>query len=68
MDGQVYTVYLELAGLGALDDASCAAAGAGPKCVGILTQEDQVNGFDTRFRITKSVIVKWLKRLGNSVN
>lgn len=54
-DGQRYTVYLELAGLGMLDDASCAAAGANAGCVGIITEEGKNSGFDTRFRITADV-------------
>ncbi|RBW49712.1 THxN family PEP-CTERM protein [Marinobacter sp. F3R11] len=56
-DGYVYTVFLELAGLAALDDASCAAAGAPDGCVGLVTEEDNVNNFQTRFRITATEMV-----------
>lgn len=50
-DGYTYTVFLELIGLGVLDDDACAAAGASAGCVGLLTLENQVNSFDTRFKI-----------------
>ena len=45
-------MFLELAGLTMLDDDACAEAGALVGCVGLLTQEDNENNFETRFRIT----------------
>jgi len=51
-DGYTYTVFLELAGLGLLDNDACAAAGAGNGCVGLLTAESATSNFQTRFRIT----------------
>ncbi len=49
--GYLYTVFLELAGLGVLPDAACTAAGANVGCVGLLTPEGTPNTFDTSFRI-----------------
>ncbi|MDN6318587.1 MAG: THxN family PEP-CTERM protein [Marinobacter sp.] len=55
-DGYNYTVYLQLAGLSFLDDDACSAAGAGTGCVGLLTQEEQVNTFATQFRIAAAAV------------
>lgn len=52
LQGYSYTVYLELIGLVALGDDACTTAGAALGCVGLLTEENAVNNFDTRFRIT----------------
>jgi len=50
--GYIYTVFLELAGLGVLPSAACQAAGdADGNCVGLLTPEGQPNSFQTSFRI-----------------
>ena len=51
-DGFTYTVFLELDGLSALGDPTCAAAGAPNGCVGLVTEEGTDNDFQTRFRIT----------------
>jgi hypothetical protein len=56
-DGYTYTVFLELAGLAALDNDACAAAGASNGCVGLLTEESAVNNFQTKFRITAVELV-----------
>jgi hypothetical protein len=56
IDDYMYTVFLEVAGLAVLDDDACAAAGASPGCVGLLTLEDSENTFDTSFRITASKV------------
>ena len=49
--GYIYTVFLELAGLGVLPDDACTEAGANAGCVGLLTPEGQPNSFQTSFRI-----------------
>lgn len=49
--GYNYTVFLELVGLGVLEEAACLAADAGSTCVGLLTQENDSTSFQTRFRI-----------------
>ncbi|MCM0611809.1 THxN family PEP-CTERM protein [Marinobacter sediminum] len=46
-----YTVFLSVLGLTTLDDATCEEANATKGCVGLLTQENSVNNFDTEFRI-----------------
>lgn len=51
IDDYSYTVFLEIVGLGELMNESCAAAGAPNGCIGFLTQENQTNNFNTRFRI-----------------
>ncbi len=51
-DGYTYTVFLQLAGLAALGDPSCFAAGAPSGCVGLVTEEGAVNDFQTSFKIT----------------
>ncbi|MBU2955591.1 THxN family PEP-CTERM protein [Marinobacter sp. F3R08] len=51
LDDYKYTVFLSVLGLEALDDATCAAAGASSGCVGLLTLEDTSNEFGTKFRI-----------------
>lgn len=56
-DGYTYTVFLELEGLTTLSNASCEAAGAPDGCVGLVTEEDSVNDFETRFRIAATEIV-----------
>ncbi|WP_148863849.1 THxN family PEP-CTERM protein [Marinobacter fonticola] len=56
IDDFSYTVFLQLDGLARLDDDACAQAGAASGCVGLLTQEGQINNFETRFRITSSPV------------
>lgn len=56
IDDYTYTVYLELAGLAYLGAEACAEAGASAGCIGLLTEEGQVNDFDTRFRITATEV------------
>ncbi|MBE0486439.1 THxN family PEP-CTERM protein [Marinobacter sp.] len=56
LDGYRYTVFLELTGLAALGDDACTTAGAALGCVGLLTEENAVNNFDTRFRITAAKV------------
>lgn len=51
-----YTVFLELAGLSVLEDNACLEAGAQIGCVGLLTEEDALNEFNTSFRITASKV------------
>ena len=51
MEGYVYSVFLELAGLMTLPDTACAAAGAANGCLGLLTPEGGPNTFETSFRI-----------------
>lgn len=51
-----YTVFLELAGLAFLGEEACTEAGASATCIGLITQEGQVNNFDTRFRITATEV------------
>jgi hypothetical protein len=46
-----YTVKLTLQGLGSLTADQCAAAGAGAGCVGLITDENQVNTFQAFFAI-----------------
>ncbi|UZD66526.1 THxN family PEP-CTERM protein [Marinobacter sp. AN1] len=48
----LYTVFLELDGLGYLGDDACSEAGAGGGCIGLITEENKANEFETRFRIT----------------
>lgn len=55
-DGYNYTVYLQLAGLSFLDDDACTAAGADTGCVGLLTQENEINTFQTQFRIAAAAV------------
>lgn len=55
-DGFSYTVFLELAGLSELSDDACGVAGSSAGCVGLLTEEGQVNDFNTRFRITSNAV------------
>ncbi|MGO1659577.1 MAG: THxN family PEP-CTERM protein [Marinobacter sp.] len=55
-DGYNYTVYLQLAGLNFLDDDACSAAGAGAGCVGLLTEENETNTLDTKFRIAAAAV------------
>lgn len=55
-DGYSYTVFLQLVGLAVLDDDACAAADASSGCVGLLTEEDKVNNFNTQFKITATEI------------
>lgn len=54
VEDYTYTVFLELAGLNELDNDACAAAGASAGCVGLLTEENKVNNFETRFRIASA--------------
>lgn len=55
-DGYNYTVYLQLAGLSFLDLDACTEAGAGAGCVGLLTEENQINSFDTKFSIVAEAV------------
>jgi hypothetical protein len=54
--GYVYSVFLELTGLGTLPDAACAAAGASNGCVGLLTAEGGPKTFNTSFSITAAKV------------
>lgn len=54
--GWAYTVFLELVGLGYLSDEACTEAGASLGCIGLITQEEAVNEFETRFRITATEV------------
>lgn len=56
IDDYTYTVFLELAGLVVLGDDACGVAGASAGCIGLLTQENAVNNFATRFRIASSPV------------
>lgn len=56
LDDYKYTVFLTVLGLTTLTDAQCAEAGAPSGCVGLLTQEDQNNIFETEFRITSAKV------------
>lgn len=56
IDDYSYTVFLELAGLAALGEEACTEAGASASCIGLITQEGQVNNFETRFRITATEV------------
>lgn len=53
-DGYVYTVFLELLGVGVLSDEACgiAVSPGSTGCVGFLTTEGQDNVMNTRFKIT----------------
>jgi hypothetical protein len=46
-----YLALINLQGLGELTDAQCAAAGVGPGCTGLTTQEGQDNTFQAFFAI-----------------
>ena len=52
----IYTVFLELAGLSVLPDAACAAANANDNCVGLLTEENGTNTFQSSFSITARAV------------
>lgn len=52
LDNFQYTVSLDIIGLAALPGDVCSAAGANAGCVGFLTEENNVNTWDTRVRIT----------------
>lgn len=56
IDDYTYTVFLQLSGLTTLDDDACAEAGAASGCVGLLTEENAVNNFETRFRIAATPV------------
>lgn len=56
VDDFSYTVFLQLEGLTNLAPDACAQAGAASGCVGLLTEEDATNNFDTRFRITSQQV------------
>lgn len=56
VDDYSYTVFLELADIALLDSDACSVAGAASGCVGLLTQENAVNNFETRFRIESSAL------------
>lgn len=56
IEDYAYTVFLELDGLAELSDDACTEADAPLGCVGLITQEGQVNDFQTRFRIVASEV------------
>ena len=47
----LYYISLDILGLTTLSDAACAQAGEDSGCVGLVTQEGQVNTFNTEVRI-----------------
>lgn len=51
-----YTVFILTEGLGFLDNAICAAAGADNGCIGLVTLEGQTNEFQLRFAISAEEI------------
>ena len=51
IDDYRYTVFLELENLAPLGAATCGAADAPTNCIGLLTEENTFNTFQTRFRI-----------------
>ena len=51
-----YTVFLELENLTPLGETTCGAAGAPSDCIGLLTEEDNLNTFQTRFRIAATEV------------
>lgn len=55
-DGYDYTVFLQFAGLNFLDPDACDAAGADTGCVGLLTEENEINKFETKFSITAAAV------------
>ena len=50
--GMEHLVTVSLDSLTALDDGTCAAGGAGPGCIGFITNEGQENQFETSLAIT----------------
>lgn len=56
-DGYTYTVMLELIGLTTLGSDLCGAANAPANCVGLVTQENALNTFETEFSISAAAIV-----------
>ncbi|WP_166259963.1 THxN family PEP-CTERM protein [Marinobacter salicampi] len=56
IDDYTYTVYTELAGLVPLGADACTDAGAAAGCIGLLTAEENVNNFETRFRIAATPV------------
>lgn len=56
IDDFTYTVFLELENLVALGATTCGVAGAPANCVGLLTEEDTTNTFQTRFRIESNPV------------
>lgn len=56
-NGYNYTVFLQLVDAAELSSQACSAAGAADGCVGLLTQEKQVNNFNTKFRIAATEMV-----------
>lgn len=55
-NGFNYTVEFQVDGLGPLQPAQCAAAGAAAGCIGFVTEEDRANNFQGRFRISAEEI------------
>lgn len=49
--GETYKVTLEPTNLQALSPTACAAVGMAPGCLGLFTQEEQVNNFQAQFKI-----------------
>ncbi len=56
IDDYMYTVFLELEGLGPLGEATCGVAGAPSDCIGLLTEEGKANSFQARFRIASAQV------------
>ncbi len=56
LDDFTYTVFLQLAGLGVLNDDACSTAGSSAGCVGLVTEENAVNSFDAQFRIAATPV------------
>lgn len=56
IDDYDYTVFLEIVDLSRLSDAQCGVANAPAGCIGFLTQENNVNTFQSNFRIESSAV------------
>ena len=55
LDGVTYTTTIVAAGLGPLSNATCAAAGEAPGCVGLTTPEGEITPVQFGFTITAQV-------------
>lgn len=56
IEDYTYTVFLELENLVALGATTCGVAGAPANCIGLLTEENTLNTFQTRFRIAATPV------------
>ncbi len=56
-DGLLYQVTVNVAGLGTLSPAACAAAGVGPGCQGLTTPEGQDSVITTNFEIHQANVI-----------